>query len=141
MDVRIRESPVDAAHLTQGFALAVVGIVALRHVVTTLGRAEAGFGALWVPPDRAMRWPRGVQEGDEPWGWHPPLAEDEVVEAPVTDDEPVRSHPGALPVVRRYVLEPRSVAPVTLRLRPPERSGGGRVGARGGRPGRGRTHE
>jgi hypothetical protein len=32
-----------------------------------------GIAQLFVPPDRTLGWPRGVQESDDPWGWHDPV--------------------------------------------------------------------
>jgi hypothetical protein len=38
-----------------------------------MSRAGDGMATLFVPPDRSLGWPRGVQEDDEPWGWRPGL--------------------------------------------------------------------
>ena len=68
----------DAAHLSLLFVLAAVGIGLGRFVLTSLDRAESGFASLWVPPDRTLGWPRGVQESDEPWAWRTPAGAMEV---------------------------------------------------------------
>ena len=60
---------VDASRLAITFAFLLVGIGLGRFVLTTVGRAGEGLAVLFVPPDRALGWPRGVQESDEPWGW------------------------------------------------------------------------
>jgi hypothetical protein len=49
-------------------------IVGLFFVVPRLaisaGRAGDVVAQLFVPPNRGLGWPHGVQESDEPWGWH-----------------------------------------------------------------------
>jgi hypothetical protein len=108
----------DAAHLTQLLALAAGVVALIRLVLGTLDRAEAGFASLFVPPDRTLGWPRGVQESDAPWGWHPPL---EPLEAeasePIADIDPHAPRPA---IVRHgsYVEPTRPVAPVHLRTLP-----------------------
>ena len=108
----------DAAHLTQLLALAAFVIVFVRLVLGTLDRAEAGFASLFVPPDRTLGWPRGIQESDAPWGWHPPLN-------PLHDDsaDPMADLPSyAVPLVlsghTTYVERPHPVAPVRFRALP-----------------------
>src|SRR5689334_22135263 len=52
-------------------ALVVLGLIfGPRFVLESVGRTGDGLAALFVPPDRSLGWPRGVQEADEPWGWH-----------------------------------------------------------------------
>jgi hypothetical protein len=63
---------VDPARLTLTFAILVLGI-GLGRFVLSLGRAGDVMAALFVPPDRSLGWPHGVQESDEPWGWHEPM--------------------------------------------------------------------
>jgi hypothetical protein len=62
----------DPARLTLTFAILVLGI-GLGRFVLSLGRAGDVMAALFVPPDRTLGWPHGVQESDEPWGWHEPM--------------------------------------------------------------------
>ena len=38
----------------------------------SVGQAADGMATLFVPPDRALGWPRGVQEIDDPWAWQVP---------------------------------------------------------------------
>jgi len=109
---------VDAAHLTQLFAVGAVAIAIMRYLLTTLDRAEAGFASLFVPPDRTLGWPRGVQESDAPWGWRPPL---ETIEA----DEPSGLADLDVPIERlvithigSYVEPTRLVEPVIFRTLP-----------------------
>ena len=53
--------------------LAVI-ILALFFAIPRLAVSAGGVGdvvaQLFVPPNRGLGWPRGVQESDEPWGWH-----------------------------------------------------------------------
>ncbi len=54
--------------------VAIVVLVAVvwfgpRVLLESVGRASDGIAQLFVPPDRALGWPRGVQERDEPWAW------------------------------------------------------------------------
>jgi hypothetical protein len=60
----------DASRLTMTFAILLVGVGLGRFVVSSLGQAGDVMASLFVPPDRALGWPHGVQEGDEPWAWH-----------------------------------------------------------------------
>ena len=63
----------DPTRLTITFAILLLGI-GLGRFVLSLGRAGDVMAALFVPPDRALGWPHGVQESDEPWGWHEPVS-------------------------------------------------------------------
>jgi hypothetical protein len=108
----------DAAHLTQLLALAAGVFALVRFVLGTLDRAEAGFASLFVPPDRALGWPRGVQESDAPWGWRPPLDPLEAEGSdPIADIDPYGPRPA---IVRQgsYVEPTRPVAPIHLRTLP-----------------------
>jgi len=52
--------------------LIVVVLVAASGVgraLTSLGRASDLMASLFVPPDRTLGWPHGVQEQDAPWSW------------------------------------------------------------------------
>jgi len=62
----------DASRLTMTFAVLLVGLGLGRFVVSSLGQAGDVMASLFVPPDRALGWPHGVQESDEPWGWRRP---------------------------------------------------------------------
>jgi hypothetical protein len=109
----------DAAQLTQLITIGALLFLSMRTVLRTLDRAETGFASLFVPPDRTLPWPRGVQESDSPWGWRPPLssiegAEDgdgsEVdLEAAMT--APAHGH-------SRYVEPPHRVDPIHVRTLP-----------------------
>jgi hypothetical protein len=57
----------------------VVAIILLAaggtgRVLAQLGVASDLMASLFVPPDRALGWPHGVQEQDTPWSWRPPSA-------------------------------------------------------------------
>lgn len=47
-----------------------------RLILQSVGRVSEGMATLFVPPDRTLGWPRGVQESDEPWAWRVPAMED-----------------------------------------------------------------
>ena len=111
----------DAAELTKLFALVIVLIGLGRFVLTSLDRAEHGFASLFVPPDRALGWPRGVQESDEPWAWRASATE---VEDPgltppggpgqrTVLDPPPEAEPR-----RSLVVPVHPVAPIRFSLRP-----------------------
>ena len=112
----------DAGHLTQIFVFAGATVAVGRFVVTTFGKAEGGIAALFVPPDQTLGWPRGVQESDEHWGWHPGIPPaTEVFDA--AGDEPGRDDRGGPPAeaplpTGRFVVEPAPVAPIRFRTRP-----------------------
>ncbi|HET9615474.1 MAG TPA: hypothetical protein VFP22_11740 [Candidatus Limnocylindrales bacterium] len=58
-------------------ALAIVAaIVVFPRLVAAAGQTSDVIAQLFVPPDRALGWPHGVQEGDDPWGWREVLAPD-----------------------------------------------------------------
>ena len=106
----------DASRLTLAFAILIGAYGLGRFVFGSASRAGDGMAALFVPPDRTLGWPRGVQERDDPWGWHAaPTAE------PVTEDlDRPTTDVGAIleaPVARhtRYVAPPRRVAPIRFR--------------------------
>jgi hypothetical protein len=54
--------------------VAVVLIVAggAGRLLAQLGVASDLMASLFVPPDRALGWPHGVQEQDTPWTWRLP---------------------------------------------------------------------
>jgi len=52
------------------FAIVALGIWFVpRLLFESVGRASDGISQLFVPPDRSLGWPHGVQESDAPWGW------------------------------------------------------------------------
>jgi hypothetical protein len=111
---------VDAGQLTQAFIIAGILLGIGRLVVTTVGRAEGGIAILFVPPDRRLGWPHGVQESDEPWGWHPPATTPtEVFEAAGLDNEPTLPAEAPLPepVAGSFVVDPKPVDPITFHAR------------------------
>ncbi len=59
----------DAAHLALAGVLVVAGFVLASPMFASVGQAADGMATLFVPPDRALGWPRGVQEIDDPWAW------------------------------------------------------------------------
>ena len=46
-----------------------------RLILQSVGRVSEGMATLFVPPDRTLGWPRGVQESDEPWAWRIPTTD------------------------------------------------------------------
>jgi len=62
----------DTPNLLIPAVLALLLIFVPRLVLQSVGRASEGIAQLFVPPDRALGWPRGVQESDEPWAWREP---------------------------------------------------------------------
>ena len=82
----------DTPHLLV-LAIAVLVIVVMpRLILQSVGRASDGIAQLFVPPDRALGWPRGVQESDEPWAWREPAAPTAAADAaswePVVEELP-----------------------------------------------------
>jgi len=52
-------------------ALIVLGLFfAVPRLAVSAGRVGDVVAQLFVPPNRGLGWPHGVQESDEPWGWH-----------------------------------------------------------------------
>ena len=60
----------DTPNLLVPIAFIAMVIVVPRLVYESVGRTGDVIAQLFVPPDRALGWPHGVQESDEPWGWH-----------------------------------------------------------------------
>jgi hypothetical protein len=54
--------------------LAVAVWLVARPLVESVGTAGDVMAQLFVPPNRALGWPHGVQESDAPWGWRSPSA-------------------------------------------------------------------
>ena len=113
----------DASHLTLAAALVVMAIGLGRAVNGPLSRAGDGLAVLFVPPDRALGWPRGVQETDEPWGWRsatratvdpewPEPPADAMVGGPGPEDGPFPPRSGSL------VVPVGRVAPIHVGVRP-----------------------
>ena len=111
----------DAAHLAQLMLYGGIVLVLVRSVVITLDKAETGFASLFVPPDRALGWPHGVQESDEPWAWRRPTSnvEDPGLEPPGGPGTRTAGEPLWADESRRPLVVPvRRVAPVRFGLRP-----------------------
>jgi hypothetical protein len=110
----------DAAQLTQLITIGALLFLSMRFALRSLDRAEAGFASLFVPPDRTLPWPRGVQESDSPWGWNPPIPtiepDDGEREATTADVEAALAAPP--PGHSRYVETPHKVDPITVRTLP-----------------------
>lgn len=104
--------------LTQFIALWAVLLWIVRFVIRKLSLAEAGFASLFVPPDRTLPWPHGVQESDAPWGWRPAVDQidgdgtDPVADIPPDAADPVVVRAGS------YIEPTRPVAPVRFRSLP-----------------------
>jgi hypothetical protein len=49
--------------------LAVAVWLVSRPLFQSVGAAGDVVAQLFVPPNRALGWPHGVQESDSPWGW------------------------------------------------------------------------
>ena len=117
----VPEWSMDASRLALTFAVLMIGIGIGRFVLSTAGRAGEGMATLFVPPDLTLGWPRGVQEGDEPWAWRERAAAPRSPDPGVAgeDDRP----PVDLPVLMApphgsYVVPVGPVAPVRHRVRP-----------------------
>ena len=52
--------------------LSVAIVYGSRAVLGSVGTAGDVLAQLFVPPNLALGWPRGVQESDAPWGWQAP---------------------------------------------------------------------
>jgi hypothetical protein len=62
----------DASPITQALVLFVIVTATTRYVLAPLARAGDGIATLFGPQTHTLGWPRGVQEGDEPWAWRAP---------------------------------------------------------------------
>jgi hypothetical protein len=108
----------DAAHLAQMMALAGIVLGLARFLLHSLDLAEAGFASLFVPPDRTLGWPHGVQESDAPCGWQPAAAAiDPEADEIIADFDPGAQAP-TIVHAGSYVEPTRLVAPVHLRALP-----------------------
>jgi hypothetical protein len=108
----------DTPNLLVLLAVSVLLIVAPRLAYRTVGLTGDFFAQLFVPPDRALGWPHGVQESDAPWGWNPTAMPDptDVFEATIDPQAPSRPDLldlGELPMIRTgsYVVPVHPVDP------------------------------
>ena len=62
------------SRLVVTFAVLLISVTVSRAVLASLGPTGDVLATLFVPPDRKLPWPHGVQESDEPWGWDPAAA-------------------------------------------------------------------
>jgi hypothetical protein len=111
----------DASRLTLTFAVLLLGAGLGRFILSSMGRAGDAMATLFVPPDQALGWPHGVQEGDEPWGWRrPPSVASERPIEPNDDDGggPADPREWTDPAAGRFVVPVDRVAPVHLGVRP-----------------------
>ena len=60
----------DSPNLLVAIVITVLAIAAPTVLLRAVGPASEGIAQLFVPPDRTLGWPHGIQESDEPWGWH-----------------------------------------------------------------------
>ena len=58
--------------LIQLIPIGTLVVLTIRLALGSLERAEAGFASLFVPTNRTLPWPRGVQESGESWAWRAP---------------------------------------------------------------------
>ncbi len=114
----------DASHLTFAAALLVLAIAVGRAASGPLSRAGDGMAVLFVPPDRALGWPHGVQESDEPWAWRSAAAST-TIDADGTDPSADRPHGGSgsddrslVPRTGSLVVPVGRVAPIHVGVRP-----------------------
>ncbi|HEX2756584.1 MAG TPA: hypothetical protein VHM48_14040 [Candidatus Limnocylindrales bacterium] len=111
----------DAADLAAGSALAAIAVAIGWFILGSLGRAADSMATLFVPPDRTLGWPRGVQESDEPWGWRAAArSADDPTGPDGLDDEdwPTGLHVGPEPPRGTFVVAVMPVAPIRLVVRP-----------------------
>lgn len=111
----------DASQLT-AFVVLVITIALSRLIFSgTLGAGDV-MASLFVPPDRALGWPHGVQESDEPWGWRKPSPP--VAAVPSMPDDGAGGTSGPTtgdriePREGTYVVPVERVRPVRLVVRP-----------------------
>jgi hypothetical protein len=68
----------------------VVGLILVApRVAASAGATGDVLAQLFVPPDRALGWPHGVQERDEPWDWRAPSQPLALEPVGTATDEPV----------------------------------------------------
>jgi hypothetical protein len=111
----------DASRLTITFAIVLIGLGLGRFVVSSVGRAGDVMAALFVPPDQALGWPRGVQEGDAPWGWRgmaSPAADRPIDRGDDDDHASSELREWRDPPPGSFVVPVDRVAPVRFGVRP-----------------------
>lgn len=106
----------DASRLTLAFAILIGAYAFGRFVFGSVARAGDGMAALFVPPDRTLGWPRGIQESDEPWVWRPPVPANRAGVDDEIDDDERRSGrgEGIPPPHGTFVVAVGPVAPVRV---------------------------
>jgi hypothetical protein len=55
-------------------AIILIAAAGFGRLLAQLGLASDFLASLFVPPDRTLGWPHGVQEQDTPWSWRKPAA-------------------------------------------------------------------
>jgi hypothetical protein len=55
-------------------AIILIAAAGFGRLMAQLGLASDFLASLFVPPDRTLGWPHGVQEQDTPWTWRLPAA-------------------------------------------------------------------
>ena len=106
--------------ITLAAVVAAAVVIVPRVVLESAGRASDGIAQLFVPPDRGLGWPRGVQEGDDPWGWQSPAEVTRAQAAAIDErslDRPVRrrarrpvTRPGSRPTRRSSISGPEATS-------------------------------
>ena len=97
----------DTPNLLVAIGFLVLLIVGPRLAYESVGRTGDVIAQLFVPPDRALGWPHGVQESDEPWAWRPGASPADPDDPRLDDDdaEPALFEIVELPVLREAGLE------------------------------------
>jgi hypothetical protein len=113
----------DPTRFAATLAVLLIGVGIGRVVIGSAGRTSDVMATLWVPPDLALGWPRGVQESDEPWGWHaPPVGPEWAPANGDDDDDTPPTPPGGSdwidPPRGTFVVPVDRVDPVHLGVRP-----------------------
>jgi hypothetical protein len=113
----------DASQLGEAAVVVSMAVVVGRFILRPIGGAGDMMAGLFVPPDRSLGWPRGVQESDEPWGWRSGRTEPEVVGGPDDDldggsGDDAEAEDGILGRSGSLVVPIGRVTPVRLGLRP-----------------------
>ena len=115
----------DVARLTLAAVLILAAYGFVRFVSGPMSRTGELMASLFVPPDRSLGWPHGVQERDEPWGWRPPASPALEILRPVAtaaiEDDPPHAVPDVV-LGRRgwsgpYVVAVGRVAPIQFAVR------------------------